>query len=282
MATGGAALIGAAGLLSLALVSQMDSEDKTNLGIAVGTGTVAGAATVLAAWTAASALGVTGTLSGAAAITATMSALGGLSIMTGGAALVASGTAFLIWSFLKGGKKRDQSILSQLETRTYTLTEDPKPGSLGEFFQKNVGGKYSFQNAFSAPNIPLDRLSSALSSWLSVNSDEKVIALIDISGFWGKAGVVFTDGRLFWKNHSTDYKDLARFFQTETKIVSLLSEDKQQKDLSQLKKVVDILSDEKYATNLPKLQELVALTYNDNKLSELVSNQDKTTLDLVK
>ncbi|MBW4681265.1 MAG: hypothetical protein KME19_14280 [Microcoleus vaginatus WJT46-NPBG5] len=278
VATGGAALIGAAGILSIALVSQMDSEDQKNLGIAVGTGTIAGAATVLAAWTAASTLGVTGTLSGAAAISATISAIGGLSVMTGGAALVASGTAFLIWSFLKGGKKRDQSVLSQLETRTYTYTEETIPGYLGEFFQKSVPEKYSFQNAFSAPHIPLDRLSSALSAWLSVNSDEKVIALIDTSGFWGKTGVVFTDGRLVWTNNSSEYKDLARFFETETKLAAMLSEDKQQKDLSKLKKVVDILLDEKYATNLSKLQELVAITSDDKKLSELVSNENKNKL----
>ncbi len=40
----------------------MDSEDRKNLGIAISTGTIAGAATVLGAWTAASALGVAGTI----------------------------------------------------------------------------------------------------------------------------------------------------------------------------------------------------------------------------
>jgi hypothetical protein len=67
--TGGAALIGAAGLLSVALVSEMDGEDFKNLGIAAVTGTLAGAGAVFIAWTGASALGVAGTLSGAAAIT---------------------------------------------------------------------------------------------------------------------------------------------------------------------------------------------------------------------
>jgi hypothetical protein len=169
VATGGAALIGAAGLLSIALVSEMDREDQKNLGIAIGTGTVAGTATILAAWTAASALGAAGTLSGAAAITATISTIGGLSVMTGGAALVASGTAFLIWSLLKGGKNRDSSVLHQLETRTYTYTENIIADDFGEFLQKNVSPTNGIKDGFSAPNIPLDKLSKALSSWLSLD-----------------------------------------------------------------------------------------------------------------
>ncbi|MFB8793850.1 MAG: hypothetical protein U7126_06385 [Microcoleus sp.] len=273
VATGGAALIGAAGLLSIALVSEMDREDQTNLGIAIGTGTVAGTATILAAWTAASALGAAGTLSGAAAITATISTIGGLSVMTGGAALVASGTAFLIWSLLKGGKSRDSSVLHQLETRSYTYTEEIIPGYLGEFFlQKDEIPKYGIKDGFSAPNIPLDKLSNALSKWLSVDSAEKVIALIDTSDFWGSSGVVFTEERLLWTNNSSEYKDLARYFKTETKLASILSDDKHNQDLSRLRKILDILSDENYATNLSDLRQLVALTSDDEKLGELVSN----------
>ena len=282
VATGGAALIGAAGILSIALVSEMDSEDKKNLGIAIGTGTITGAATVLAAWTAASALGVAGTLSGAAAITATISTIGGLSVMTGGAALVASGTAFLIWSLLKSGKTRDQAILKQLETRSYTYTEDNIPSYLGQLINKNVSDQHKPKNLFSAPNIPLDKLSNALSAWVSINSEEKVIALIDTSSFWRSAGVVFTDGRLLWTNKSSEYKNLARFVETETKLFSLLSDDKQKKELSKLKKVVDILSDEKYATNLSELQKLVAITSAEKQLEKLVSNEDKNKLSQLK
>lgn len=280
VATGGAALIGAAGVLSIALVSEMDSEDQKNLGIAIGTGTVAGTATILAAWTAASALGAAGTLSGAAAITATISTIGGLSVMTGGAALVASGTAFLIWSLLKGGKTRDSSVLHQLETRTYTYTEDIIPGYWGEFIQQNISPKNgSIEEGFSAPNIPLDKLSKALSSWLSLDSEEKVIALIDYSVFKdAKEGVVFTNEKMAWKTFlleadSIKYENLAKFVKKESKLTSLLSDAKQKQELSKLKKVVDILSDEKYSTNLSKLQELVTLVGNDKNLSELVSNE---------
>ena len=271
--TGGVALFGAAGVLSIALVSEMDSEDQKNLGIAIGTGTIAGAATVLAAWTAASALGVAGTLSGAAAITATISALGGLGLITGGTSLVAGGTAIVILSFLQSGKTRDSSVLHQLETRSYTYTEDIIPGYWGEFFlQKDVSPKHGIKDGFSAPNIPLDKLSNALSKWLSVDSAEKVIALIDTSGLWGSSGVVFTEERLLWTNNSSEYKDLARYFKTETKLASILSDDKHNQDLSRLRKVLDILSDENYATNLSDLRQLVALTSDDEKLGELVSN----------
>ncbi|MEG4212127.1 hypothetical protein [Microcoleus sp. S13_B4] len=279
VATGGAALIGAAGLLSIALVSEMDREDQKNLGIAIGTGTVAGTATILAAWTAASALGAAGTLSGAAAITATISTIGGLSVMTGGAALVASGTAFLIWSLLKGGKSRDSSVLHQLETRTYTYTENIIADDLGKFLQKNVSPTNGIKDGFSAPNIPLDKLSKALSSWLSLDSGEKVIALIDNSVFKdAKEGVVFTNAKMAWKiilseADAINYENLAKFVKTESKLTSLLSEAKQKQELSKLKKVVDILSDEKYSTNLSKLQELVTLVGSDKNLSDLVSNE---------
>jgi hypothetical protein len=113
--TGGSALIGAAGLLSIMFVSKMDSEDLKNLGIAVGGGTLTGAAGVFAAWTIAGALGVAETLSGAAAVSTMIATLGGLSVLTGGAAFIASGATFLIWSFLKGNKKRDGNILGSTE-----------------------------------------------------------------------------------------------------------------------------------------------------------------------
>jgi len=266
VATGGAALIGAAGLVSVALVSEMDSQDLTNLGVAVTTGTLAGAATVFAAWTAASALGVAGTLSGAAAITATMSALGGLSVMTGGAALVASGTAFLIWSFLEGGKKRDGNILHQLETRIYTLTKDPTPASLAAFLQGKVRQKYGLDEGFSAPNIPLDKLSNALSSWLSLNFNEQVIALIDTS-VWddAKAGVAFTDQRIVWKGqlvdtHSIEYPDLAKFFNMD--LAQALSNEDSREHLAQLEELAKILYEDKYDNDWVQVLKEVGQRYS--------------------
>lgn len=210
VATGGAALIGAARVVSIALVSKMDGEDKKNLGIAIGTGTIAGATTILGAWTAATALGVAGSLSGAAATTAIMAALGGVSVMTGGAAAVASGTAFWVWSSMKKGKKRDQSVLEQLETLSYIYTEEEIPSRIGEFVQNQVQSQYKFTNGFSAPNIPLDRLSKALEKWLYLKDNEKVIALIDTSGFMSTQGIAFTDDRILWNHHYVKYQDLEK------------------------------------------------------------------------
>lgn len=277
VATGGAALIGAAGLLSITLVSEMDDKDRKNLGIAIGTGTIAGAVSVLAVWTAASALGVAGTLSGAAAITAIISALGGLSVITGGASLIALVTASAIWSFLKVKKPRDPSVLHNLEARTYTLTEDPLPRTLGAFLKNKVQRIYNFEEGFSAPNIPLDKLSNALSAWVSINPEEKVMALIDTS-LWddAKKGIVFTQKRAIWKETwsetlSKNYKDLARVVKRETELISLLSDEDQKKGLSELKKVVDILSDD-YANDISKMQELVRLVSNNKTLSNMISN----------
>ncbi|WP_354635922.1 hypothetical protein [Planktothricoides raciborskii] len=275
VATGGAALIGAAGMLSIALVSKMDGEDQKNLGIAIGTGTITGATSVLAAWTAASALGVAGTLSGAAATTATIAALGGITAITGGAAAVASGTAFLVWSFLKNAKKRDQSVLSEVETRTYTYTEEEIPGDIKQFLQNQVQGKYSFTNAFSAPNIPLDKLSKALEKWLPVNDNEKVIALIDTSAGFYQGGIAFADDRIIWNNNSINYQDLATFVKTEKQLGVLFADKQQQEELSQLSQVIDILSDDNYKSNLRQIQKLVKITDAQPKLGDLVSDQIK-------
>lgn len=218
--TGGAALIGAAGIVSIGLVSQMNSEDLKNLGIAVGGGTLVGATAVFAAWTAATALGVAGTLSGAAAITTTIAALGGLSVVTGGAALVASGAAYVIWSVLQSHHKRDQGLLEQLETRLYTLTEQPLADSFEHLIISQIEDHYSKEEGFSAPAIPLNLLVNAHKSWLAPNSNEKVIALIDSSmRDDGKEGLVFTNERVIWKKGSTEtasYDDIGEFLNNPT------------------------------------------------------------------
>jgi len=210
VATGGAALIGAAGIISLAVASQMDGEDQKNLGIAIGGGTIVGATALLTAWTAASALGVAGSLSGAAAISTMLATLGGVSAVTGGTALVASGAAYLIWSLLKSNKKREQGYLEQLETRIYTLTAEPSPASFAAFVVKNIQPSYYNEEGFPAPYIPLDKLNNALKTWLNVDRNEKVIALIDTSS-WddGKAGLALTDQRMIWKPIGKDSRVLS-------------------------------------------------------------------------
>lgn len=204
--TGGAALIGAAGLVSVALVSQMDGEDLKNLGIAAVTGTLASAGAVLIAWTAASALGIAGTLSGAAAITTLISALGGLSVITGGASFIAFGAGFVVWSFLKGQKKRDSNILHQLESRLYTLTEIPTSPKLKEFIEflnQKLNNQYKIEGFEIAPNITLDKLSNTISSYAAsvMESDEKILALKNTS-FWNdaKEGIVLTNKKVIWKS----------------------------------------------------------------------------------
>lgn len=199
VATGGAALIGAAGLLSVALLTEMDAEDYRNLGIAGTAGVVTGATVAFVAWTGASALGIAGTLSGAAAITSTISALGGLSFITGGTALVVFGTGFVVWSFLQGNKSRDKNALHQLESRLYALNE-PSDDSLVVFIEENLPKEYEREGVYRAPEIPLDKLSNALSKYGNISSQEKVLALIDTS-LWGDAkdGILLTDRKIVWK-----------------------------------------------------------------------------------
>jgi len=126
VATGGAALLGAAALVCIASTSQMNGEDQLNLGVAAGAGVAASAATIATAWAAVSTFGVAGTgtaigsLTGAAATSATIAALGGVGFITGGAALIAVGSGYVVWKFLTSDKSDPQKMLKQLEERLYS------------------------------------------------------------------------------------------------------------------------------------------------------------------
>lgn len=210
--TGGAALIGAAGLLSVALLTQMDRGDYLNLGIAGTMGVLTSATVALAVWTGAGALGLAGSLTGTAAISSTIAALGGLGVMTGGAALVALGTGFAVWSVLKGKKSR-QDLLKELECRSYTLTE-PSSEPVVAFILANFPKKYDREDAYLAPEIPADKLANALSKYGDISAGEKVLGLIDTSGFRdGKDGILFSDRQLIWRpayssSESAGYSEL--------------------------------------------------------------------------
>lgn len=220
--TGGAALVGAAGLLPLLFISKLDKEDLTHLGISSVIGPLAGATGVFAAWTIAGTLGVAESLSGAAAISATIAALGGLSVITGGAALVASGVTFLIWSFLQSHKTRNGNTLRELETRSYTLAEFSLIENLDKFITDQIKNDYQDedQEYFIAPLIPLDKLANALSSWASIHVNEKILGLIDTSFHDdAKEGVIFTNQRIIWKSmfvssNFISYQELTKIFCT--------------------------------------------------------------------
>ena len=216
--TGGAALVGAAGVVSFGLLAQMDGEDFKNLGIAMGGGTVVAGGVAFLAWTAATATGVAGSLSGAAAITTTMTALGGLSVMTGGTAAVAMGGAYVIWSLLDINKQRNQGVLEELEAKTYTLTAVPKPESLAGLITSKIDGQYQLAEIFTSPTLPLNLLVNAYKSWLQLDDKETVVALIDTS-FWddAKEGIAFTDKRIIWKKTLQDFDSLSY-----TKLAKLL------------------------------------------------------------
>jgi hypothetical protein len=201
--TGGAALIGAAGLLSITLLTQMDGEDYVNLGVAGTVGVLTSATVALAVWTGAGFLGVAGSLSGAAATAATISALGGLSFMTGGIALIALAVGGVVWWALKGNKSR-QDALRQAESRAYMLTE-PSDDRVVTFIQKNLPKEYEHEDAYLAPDIPLDKLSNAMSMYGYLDPGEKILALIDTSGNHNaKDGILLTDRSIIWRPAYSD------------------------------------------------------------------------------
>jgi hypothetical protein len=248
VATGGAALIGAAGIVSFGLLAQMDGEDFQNLGIAMGGGTVVAGGVAFLAWTAATATGVAGSLSGAAAITTTMTALGGLSVMTGGTAAVALGGAYVIWSLLDGNKQRNQGVLEELETKIYTLAAAPKPESLTGLIISKIEDKYQTAEIFTAPQLPLNLLANAYKSWLEPDEKEMIIALIDTS-LWddAKEGIAFTDKRIIWKktwanSDYLSYPDLAKLLENQG--LELISNEESRKNLEKLRTIASLFTDE--------------------------------------
>lgn len=211
VATGGSALIGAAGLLSIALVSQLDGEDLRNLGVSSAIGTLASTAAVFVVWTGANALGVASGLSGAAATTVTMSALGGVSAFTGGAALIAFGVGSVMWSLFKGS--RDRTIFNKLESRMYTLVDRPDPDSLASYIQTHLQ-TYGSNDILLSPNIQPEKLVNALDKFAKIEPDEKILAIIDTS-LWddSKEGIALTNrgivAKHIWGNYEyIKYTDL--------------------------------------------------------------------------
>jgi hypothetical protein len=197
VATGGAALLGAAGILLYASVSEFDREDYKNLGISVGAGTLTASAATLAAWTIA---GAGTSLTGAAGIASTLAALGGVSVLTGGTALVASGATFLVWSLLKTNKKRNTKTLQEIEVRLHALGETPKADSFAGVMLDSLPSKYYPDPVYKGINLELNKVRNAMKSWLNLGESETIIAAIDTS-IWNdlKEGVCLTNQRIIWK-----------------------------------------------------------------------------------
>jgi hypothetical protein len=248
VATGGAALIGAAGVVSFGLLAQMDGEDFKNLGIAMGGGTVVAGGVAFLAWTAATATGVAGSLSGAAAITTTMTALGGLSVMTGGTAAVALGGAYVIWSLLDINKQRNQGVLEELEAKTYTLAAAPQAESLAGLITSKINSQYQIAEVFTAPTLPLNLLVNAYKSWLEPDDKETVVALIDTSMLNdAKQGIAFTNQRIIWKGtwshyDSLSYPALAKILNSQG--LELIGNEEARTSLEKLRSIANLFTDE--------------------------------------
>jgi hypothetical protein len=270
--TGGSALIGAAGVVSFGLLAQMDKEDFKNLGIAIGGGTTVAGGAAFLAWTAATATGVAGSLSGAAAISTTITALGGLSVMTGGTAAVAVGGAYVIWSLLNSNKQRNQGVLEELEAKTYTMSAAPQAESLAGLITSTIDSQYKLAEVFTAPKLALDHLNlltNACKSWLKPDDKEMVVALIDTS-IWddAKQGIAFTDTRIIWKKtlqgfDSLSYPKLAKLLGTQG--LEMIGDEESRTGLDKLQSIANLFTDEddknQFSTFIQKLGKgYIALT----------------------
>lgn len=204
--TGGAALVGAAALVSVSIVVGMSSTELQKLGVAATAGTLASATVMGTAWAVASTFLIAESLTGAAAISAAITALGGVGVMTGGAALIAFGVGLGVWQFLKNDDASLEATLRQIETTLYVIAESEQSNyallptlkaSLGRFRQE-------VYEVYLTPDIPLEKLSKALSNYASLAREEKVLAMVDMT-IWnsGKAGITFTDLGVWWKYMSS-------------------------------------------------------------------------------
>jgi hypothetical protein len=247
--TGGAALVGAAALVSVSVVAGMPKAELEKLGVAATAGTLASATIMGTAWAVASTFLIAGDLAGAAAISATIAALGGVSVMTGGAALIAFGVGLGVWQFLKNDDASLEATLRQIEPTLYIIAESEQTNyallpilksSLKQFREES-------DEAYLTPDIPLDKLSNALSNYASLNRDEKVLAMVDMS-VWdsGKAGITFTDLGVWWKYMSSpnfvEYSDPDYLF--KIKDLPTYGSDKEAKGIYELawKLHIDVVS----------------------------------------
>jgi hypothetical protein len=211
VATGGAALVGAAALVSISLVAGMDGRELRNLGIAATTGTLASAAVVGTTWAAVSTFSAAGSLSGAAAMSTAMATMGGVTVVTGGAALVAFGVGLGVWQFVKG-KDAMPKMIRQVEPLLYTVmepSENPLTATLNKYLSSY---REEFNEAYIAPEIPADKLTGVLFGFAPVDRDEKILAVIDMSlRNNGEDGIAFTNRGIWWKHmfisESVQYAD---------------------------------------------------------------------------
>jgi hypothetical protein len=171
-------------------------------------GTLAGTGAVGLAWFAATSVGIAGTATGAAAISATIAGLGGLSVMTGGASLVAFAAGYVVWSFLNGNKKRDNQFLHYLETSSYALVGNTN-NPIAQYIEDNLNSRFYFDEYefYIAPEIKLEKLNNALSTFakkVTFEPNEKIVALIDTSR-WDdtKIGIILTDRKVISRGTGT-------------------------------------------------------------------------------
>jgi MFS family permease len=203
IATGGAALVGAAALVSVSLVAGMSPTELQKLGVAATAGTIASAAIMGTAWAIVSTFAIEGSLAGAAAISATMATLGGATAITGGAALIAFGVGLGVWQFLKDDNAALAATLRQIEPTLYVISEAEEADFAILPMIKEALSPFeeAVNKAYLTPKIPIDNLANVLSSYAFLSRDEKVLAVVDTS-IWnsGKAGITFTDCGIWWND----------------------------------------------------------------------------------
>ena len=91
-------------------------------------------------------------------------------------------------------------MVRQVEPLHYTIM-DQSDNRLIATFQQYLGNyRKEFNEAYIAPDIPLDKLTNVLFEFAPVERDEKILAVVDMS-IWddGKGGIAFTDRGIWWK-----------------------------------------------------------------------------------
>lgn len=115
----------------------------------------------------------------------------------------------------------------------YTLTEIPADPELKDFIgflDKELNQDSHIKGFLIAPNIPIDKLSNAISSYADslLEADEKILAMKN-TGFWndGKEGIILTNKKLIWKNGWSEPEFIAFYAISEYRKLPQLATDEE-------------------------------------------------------
>ncbi|MGG6270828.1 hypothetical protein ACQ4M3_40540 [Leptolyngbya sp. AN03gr2] len=134
-------------------------------------------------WAVVSTFVIAGELSGAAAISATVSAIGGATAMTGGAAFIAFAVSLGFWTLFKNNDAELEKVVKLSEPALYMIAQSDEEKiaifpAIREHFDQF---RSSADQSYWGHHIAIGKLANAMSKYVFLDRYEKVLALVDVS-----------------------------------------------------------------------------------------------------